>query len=715
MRKFLGVCALIALVILLGGYLYTSTSWVLPWQSGETEARAVVRNKQIYLNEDGQEVPFHVRGVDLGAGIPGHFATEFAIDYDTYMEWFHLISEMNANTIRVYTILGPDFYRAFYDYNVNNPEPLYLIHGVWVDDDVMRAHNDAFVDPFREVFKEDCRKLVDVLHGQRTIQYNSRYGSGAYRYDVSPWVLGYILGVEWEPDIVLYTDDIREEQAGYEGEYLYTAPEATAFETMLAQVGDALYAYETRKYGQQRLVAFSNWPETDPLEHSVWRVEQATNLVGIDVEHILAKDSVTSGMFASYHIYPYYPLFLDFEATYSEYIDEDGVNNPYRAYLSAINEHHTIPVIISEFGIPSSRGVARINPARGMNQGNMSEAQQAEALPVLYEDIMKSGCAGAVVFAWQDEWFKRTWNTWPGVDLTRNAYWSDYQTNEQFFGLVTFDPGEEKSICYVDGVLDDWQDVPVLAENGDMSLKMQYDEKFIYFQVHAQGYDPDGDKLFIPIDLTPKSGALTDASNDLSFERPVDFVIVLDGKEDSKVMVQEYYDLLYSTMRREIWQEDAFIYPSEKDSSVFRNIYQYLRGRIPLVGGQVTDPVLFPTGELRHGNANPEAEDYDSLADFLIEGDDIEIRIPWALLNFSDPSEMQIHDDYYLHYGVDNLQINELYAGLMRRTGDDVEDTGLKRLALRGWGDHPTAHLRLKQSYYAMQQAFQQHKDQEGS
>ena len=35
------------------------------------------------------------------------------------------------------------------------------------------------------------------------------------------------------------------------------------------------------------------------------------------------------------------------------------------------------------------------------------------------------------------------------VDLDNTAYWSDCQTNEQYFGLLAFDPGEERSVCYV--------------------------------------------------------------------------------------------------------------------------------------------------------------------------------------------------------------------------------------------------------------------------
>ena len=71
----------------------------------------------IYMERDGVCEPFEIRGVNLGVGIPGHFATDYAIDEETYLRWFQWIQELGANTIRVYITLHDDFYNAFYTYN----------------------------------------------------------------------------------------------------------------------------------------------------------------------------------------------------------------------------------------------------------------------------------------------------------------------------------------------------------------------------------------------------------------------------------------------------------------------------------------------------------------------------------------------------------------------------------------------------------------------
>ena len=111
----------------------------------------------------------------------------------------------------------------------------------------------------------------------------------------------------------------------------------------------------------------------------------------------------------------------------------------------------------------------------------------------------------------------------------------------------------------------------------------------------------------------------------------------------------------------------------------------------------------FETGKMTFGNGNPYDADYNSVSDFYINGDEVEIRLPWQLLNFSNPAQQQIHDDYYEHYGIENLRIQSIYVGAGTSGGARIK---MEELKLNGWGRKPTYHERLKQSYYAVKEKW---------
>lgn len=743
MKKFiLTACVLVALLFA-GYYAYYHLGIYLVSDSDQPVTTFMKTDEDtIYMERNGVYEPFEIRGVNMGTGIPGHFATDYAIDEQTYLRWFQQIQDLGANTIRVYTILQDDFYNAFYQYNSERQaqglEPLWLIHGVWVNDYVLNSHRDAYDDDFLKTFLNDSKMLVDVLHGKRSLNLGRGLGSGSYRKDVSPWVIGYILGVEWEDVTVAYTNEKYPERNSYQGTYMATTAEATAFEAMLARVGDGIITYETERYHQQRLLAFSNWPTTDPFLYPADITSQFMKCAQVDTEHIRTTDAFVSGYFASYHVYPYYPDYLhnvldplgltnsrgqDMSQYYfsdeggtpfqemmtgdnqADYFDPDGHLNTYYAYLKILNEYHHIPVVISEYGVSTGRGMAQRDYYTGRNQGHMTEREQGYALIDCYEDIMAAGSAGSCIFTWQDEWFKRTWNTMANVDLDKTPYWSDYQTNEQYFGLLSFDPGKEESICYVDGDPAEWKAEDRVLETEQGDLFMKYDEKFLYFYVESEAFQPGETPLYLPIDTTPKTGSTYCQNYDLTFERPCDFVIYIHTVEDSRLVVQERYEVMRAVFSQETEGIDPYTNPVAANTPVFTNIELVLQLFAENKNPQNDSSVMYETyetGALRHGNGNPASEEFDSLADFCFTDHGVEIRIPWQLLNFSNPSEMMIHDDYYEHYGIENLHIDEMWVGLGVGESNDYR-IPMGVLPLKGWGKKVTYHERLKQSYYILQ------------
>ncbi len=707
---------------------------------GEVTSFMSAEGDSIYMERDGGRVRFEIRAVNIGSGMPGEYSTDFAIDYDTYMRWFGLIQELGANTVRVHTLQADDFYNALYDYNTaraaSGAEPLWLLQGISVDDYSQYSHMDAIDDGVLDEMIADSKLVVDALHGRRFHLGRDGDASGYYMKDVSPWVLGYILGSEWRSDFVTYTDQNHPGMEPYRGEYMQSTDGASPFETMLAQLGDAVIAHETNRYHEQRLVSLVNSAATDPFCYSMVTTNYRYKTAVINVEHIRPTDSFISGYFASYNVYPYYPDYLATELEAAEYTREElleifGINqvatvehrislmgapsihdyltdadyygpdgrfNTYYAYLKALNNFHSIPVVVSEYGLTSGRGVSQLDSFTGRDQGGTTEREQGEYIADCYDDIIASGCAGSCLYSWQDEWFKRTWNTMYAVDFDRSVYWSDYQTSDQSFGLLSFDPGAEDSVSYTDGDVSEWTEDDLVWSGEAGKLYMKYDEKFLYFYADAPA---KGSAIYIPIDTTPKSGSTYCSNYGISFDRGAGFVVCIDG-EGSRVVVQERYEALKSTYWESYYVGDPYLNPPEKDSPRFVTIEMptVLRGSVTRWEEGVTTGKSVETGRLRRGNANPASDDYDSLADFCYtDGGGVEIRLPWQLLNFSDPSRMKIHDDYYENYGVEYISIDELYAGIVTAGGE----CEMSPLALEGWGDNVTYHERLKESYYILQ------------
>jgi hypothetical protein len=179
----------------------------------------------------GDWEPFYVRGVNLGAAVPGRYATEFP-DSATYADWLTQIAAMGANTIRLYTIHPPAFYKALYGFNVRSASPLWIVHGVWAE----LPPEDDYDDPTWDAeFAAEMKSVVDLIHGRADLRPRPGHAAGHYVADISPWVLGYVIGREWEPYSVTAYNTRRPESTSWNGRYL-DMPLGTPMDAWLARV-----------------------------------------------------------------------------------------------------------------------------------------------------------------------------------------------------------------------------------------------------------------------------------------------------------------------------------------------------------------------------------------------------------------------------------------------------------------------------------------------
>jgi hypothetical protein len=661
---------------------------------------SMIKGQDFLIYKEKQFHKTFLKGVNLGAAKPNTWPGELAITKDEYLRWFSYISLMNANSIRVYTTMMPEFYEALYIHNLNNENPLYLLQGVWLNENKIAEIKDPYSNnqEIKNEFINDAKDLIDIFHGNKTLDSRPGFASGTYSFDISKYVIGWILGIEWDPSFVENTNLNNQDKNSYQGSYI-SINNSNAFEVFLAEVGDQILAYEIINYKMTRPISFTNWLTTDFLEH-LGEPDPKEDMVSVDTEQLKLSRKAFAGIFASYHIYPYYPEFMNYDP---KYIDSDPTKiNTYKRYLEDLISAHHMPVLVAEFGVPSSRGKAHENPHSGFNQGRLTEIEQGNIVKSMLNDIYQSNAIGALIFAFQDEWFKRTWNTMD-LDLEwRRPYWSNVETNEQMFGLLTFEPGEFELPIKLDGIISDWDHIDLVHQFDGLKIKTTHDVRYLYILIEANQLIEDKD-IMIPIVTINNQGNRFNLDTNHQFNEEVDFLIQINSNKDSRILVDSYYnpfEHLYGTILKMINVETK-----TKNSGKFSEIRHALSRELKLpLSNEIIPFQSYEAGYLIHGISDYNNVNYNSLSDYYVKDHIIEIRIPWLLLNFMDPSTKQIMSDFnnQLEFTSENFTNFKIGAFYKDKTYDSIT---FGEYNYESW-QFAIYHERLKQSYFIIQEAF---------
>ncbi|MEW5920726.1 MAG: hypothetical protein AB1796_07245 [Bacillota bacterium] len=234
-------------------------------------ARTSGRYFEVFAGEGW--MPFIVKGVNIGTALPGKYFTQFPMDRDVYRLWLEQAAALNANTIRLYTLLDPLFYQVFREYNISAAphKRIWLLQEIWPDEDIPGGN---YFDPdYMENYMQEIRHVVDALHGNAEIRARRGRAFGSYGVDVSPFLLGLLIGNEMEPHVVLQNDEINSNLKVYNGDFVQAVAGASATEIWLAMMCDYTLSYSTENYGWQHPVSFVSWPTLDPLDHPTeWNI-----------------------------------------------------------------------------------------------------------------------------------------------------------------------------------------------------------------------------------------------------------------------------------------------------------------------------------------------------------------------------------------------------------------------------------------------------------
>jgi len=542
------------------------------------------------------------------------------------------MARLGVRVIRVYTLQNPAFYRELAAYNQAHPEaPLYVLQGIWIPEDLFAERRNLW-DP--ELLAEQ-KRLIDEVYRAASGEFASaqRLGeaSGVWGADIRRWIIGWSFGSELEP-LALRRSEMLNPDRRYQGRYVTTRGRASSTEAWLAKQLDHLATLDAEA-GWTRPLTFTNWVTLDPLTHPMEPLH-TEDLVSVDATHLKATRAWPGGFFASYHAYPYYPDFLRYE-----YSDRSA--DPYGTYLRDLRAYHRgQAVMITEFGVPSSLGSAH-HGAFDRDQGDHSETEAMRIDAGLLRVIEKEGFAGGIVFEWTDEWFKATWNT-QDLELPqeRRQLWRNVLTNEENFGLLAAEAGLEGEVT-IDGSEAEWDEgtapSQVLWENEDrmQQLRVAHDEAYLYM---ALRFEDPGEVSGSVIGLDVRPGE----NGDLPWGGSA-------SMKDAEVALMLGPDRL--EIQRAAWTDElAFLYglgfgyldvraaDLERGSGVWRKPQLILNRPLEIPGTGQRSPIELQ--DLSRHRWRTEGEDSRTLG--ARKQQIVELRIPWGLLGFADPSSRSL-------------------------------------------------------------------------
>ena len=706
-------------------------------------------NGRLEVRSEGRYRPLFVKGIDLGTALPGKFPAEFPDDPKLYRRWFDLMGEAGFNVVRLYTLHPPSLYRALAEHNAEHPgERLWLVQGVWTE----LAENDDYDDPrFMEPFADEIRRVIDATHGNLRLPSRPGHAHGIYDTDISGDLLALLIGREFEPHSVVAYEKTRPGRTRHDGAYV-RAENVRPFEAWLASVLDLAARHETETYRAQRALGFVSWPTLDPLHHPTEATsdeetsirlargevleepikEYDNDRVDLDTLHLRPTEEFRAGIYACYHAYPYYPDFMMLDPGYNAATDHEGRNN-YIGYLRALKAHHGgQPVLIGEFGVPTSRGIAHLQP-QGMHHGGHTTIEQGRIDARLFRNIFDAGLAGGMLFSWMDEWFKRNWLVMNyEVPVERNRLWHNALDAEQNYGLLAARAGSPGSPITIDGRGEDWAGVKAVydlsaPERPDdrprpRALRVTSDEAYLYLRLDI---DPGGGPLdlgryrfWIGIDTYDAQRGSHRFPDPVAVDTPagMEFLLRLEG-DGSRLQVDRPYDLFSNRLRRPYRSlaNDAgdFI-----DIQVFTNRDRFGRDGtyFPLLG--------YDRSPLRHGSTDSGDPDFDSLAEWRESpgGGFLEVRLPWGILNVTDPSSHQVVHETTCTEGAVETATTEGFRfhvlalepseGGLRVFGrlPDAESPRLADFPVYSWSgwEQPRYYLDLKESYAIVREALRE-------
>jgi hypothetical protein len=519
----------------------------------------------------------------------------------------------------------------------------------------------------------------------------------------------------------------------------------------LARQCDMMLQYEAATYNALRPIAYTSWPTLDPLRHPTeattaeeaeWRrpsgrkseakkLEYENDAIGVDPNLVEPTGDNPAGWFASYHAYPYYPDFMMLDPDYRQVRSSEG-RSSYFGYLKELVAHHAgIPTLIAEYGVPSSRGVAHLHP-QGWGHGGHDEQQMAAIDARLTREIREAGAAGAILFAWLDEWFKKSWAVLDyEIPLDHTRLWHNVMDPEQNYGILGQYAGDGVSTPRLGGDPEKWRDLPALQRGNNQglvrALRSGADESYWYIAVELTPGRFSWDSLGLQLAIdTHRPDVGQHVLPHIGAQSEIGFEFLVELVNPSKAQLKVTPDYNRHDARVDLTTGDDFgrfsrrpVMTVDRNDGRFDSLFIITNRARFGRDGTFYPAQGYDRGRLRYGRG-----DSSTLADWYFDDQAglLQIRIPWDLINVTDPSSRTLLDDRRtagafgtttasgFHIGVVVYRRNgggEIIGALPAHEGGVWRRKSFRPWLWAGW-TRPTAHGRLKPVYDSLKLLWQE-------
>lgn len=553
-----------------------------------TEARVRMENGVLEYYDGTQWQPYNIKGFNINGVLPGSQPSEYTRDISVYRYYLESVAGMEANTVRAYDLMPPEFYRALYEYNLQHADaPICFFQSITPPDNI--TSGEYFNAAAQQELEKNLKYVIDALHGTGVIpKVGSREG-GTYITNVSPYLLGYIVEIDSDRETIKTMDEENTDFT-YTGEYVSGGSGALAAEQLLAQLCDRVYAYQASQYkqlipvgarGNQRLLPGAPW-------------SQYGDGISFDISRLETTEKAAGSFFAAYSLQPSDAMLLDHQTDYAGYTDETG-SFAYGGYIQTFKALQTkYPVLIDRVGLSTNVNV--YEKAESVN--GLTELEQGTGLVRILTAISKEGYMGGLISDLDDNWAACSDEMQQyTIPLKNNTRWHNLLDAAQNTGILAVEPEEITDIGM------SLKDTERMKE-----VKLDTDAEYFYMTILlSQETDYANEKLIIGLDTYHRSYGeyLYDPNLFATSLSGMEYIIKFDSKETAAIYVVPDYN---------------------RDKGNYCPTESYL-GAYDLV-----TQLQYGTFEFSNNN-------------FYQTGSTLHIRIPWSLLNFTDPSQKIVISD----------------------------------------------------------------------